>query len=61
MGIRALNYCIDETSNTYKSMQLMMGNEGEDLADWFSLRKHGADGGHCRRWRIDYGDYIRNV
>ena len=61
MGVRALSYCIDETNNTYKSMQLMMGNEGDELADWYPLRKHGAEGGHCRRWRIDADDYIRNI
>ena len=61
MGIRALNYCVDEQNNTYKSMQLMVGNEGDELADWIPLRKHGAEGGHCRRWRVKSEDYIRNV
>ena|ERR1719469_28581 len=61
MGIRALNYCIDEDNNTYRSMQLMVGNEGSPIDEWIRLRKHGADGGHCRRWRIDSEDYIRNV
>ena len=61
MGIRAVNYCINENNNTYRSMQLMVGHEGTTLDDWIPLALHGADGGACRRWVIDDEDYIRNV
>ena len=39
----------------------MVGEPDADFADWIRLRKHGADGGICRRWVIDDDDYIRKI
>lgn len=61
MGIRAVNYCINESNNTYRALQLMVGHSESVPADWIPLAKHGAEGGKCRRWIIDDDDYIRNV
>jgi len=61
MGVRAINYCVDDVNDTFRSMQLMVGNDGTEFAAWVPLRKHGADGGICRRWRLQPEDYIRVV
>ena len=61
MGIRAVNYCIDESAKTFLSMQLLVGNEGDPLEKWVPLRKHGQSGGTCKRWRLKEEDYIRIV
>jgi len=61
MGVRAINYCVDDENDTFRSLQLLVGNEGTERSDWISLRKHGQDGGTCRRWTMDEKDYIRNV
>ena len=42
-------------------MQLLVGEDNATLEDWVPLRKHGADGGTCRRWRLVPKDYIRMV
>ena len=44
MAVKAVNYCVDEQMNTYKSIQLIVGNDKEE----FALRKHGGNGGKCR-------------
>lgn len=49
-GVRAINYCIDDYDDTFQSMQIMVGEQGTELDTWTPLRKHGADGGTCRRW-----------
>jgi len=60
-GVRAINYCIDDYDDTFQSMQIMVGAEGAELDAWTPLRKHGADGGTCRRWILQEEDYIRIV
>ena len=61
MNVRAINYCISDDSNYFVSMQLLVGPEGSKRSDWIPLRKHGQNGGICRRWNLKDGDYIRNV
>ena len=59
--VRAINYCVDEVNNTFRSMQLLVGEDNAVMEEWTPLRKHGADGGTCRRWRLVPKDYIRMV
>ena len=62
MGVRAVNYCIDNDSKRFLSMQLMVGDSEESDAEyWHALRKHGAAGGSCYRWVLKPDDYIRLV
>ena len=62
MGIRAVNYCIDDSDQWFKSMQLLIGeSEEEDVEKLQKLRKHGAAGGTCYRWTLLPNDYIRKV
>ena len=44
MHVKRINYCIDEESHRFISMQVEVGNDEKEL----SLRKHGGDGGKCR-------------
>ena len=52
MHVRAINYCVDEVNNTFRSMQILVGLDNHAIQTWIPLRKHGADGGVCRRWRL---------
>ena len=62
MGIRAVNYCVDDEDGWFLSMQLMVGDsKEEDIEEWYKLRKHGAAGGSCYRWLLNPDDYIRRV
>ena len=64
MGVRAINYCVETVDaiglEIFKAIQVIVGFEG-DPKTWTNLRKHGHDGGVCRQWRLQAGDYIRNV
>ena len=60
MGVRAINYCVNAQDNTFKALQIIVGKEG-DASSEVALRKHGGEGGACRQWRLEAGDYIRNV
>ena len=61
-GIRAVNYCIDDSDDWFLSMQLLVGGDEEvDVEQMYPLRKHGAAGGSCYRWVLEPKDYIRRV
>lgn len=61
MHVREVNYCMETDSNgvsVFVSLQLIVGDEqGKKLA----LYKHGGEGGSCRKWVLQEGDYIRRV
>ena len=60
MNVRGITYCIDEY-NHFVSMQLQVGRDDADKSEWIPLRKHGQNGGTCRFWGLEPGDYIRDV
>ena len=61
MHVREVNYCMETDSNgvsVFVSLQLILG---DDQGKTLPLYKHGGEGGSCRKWVLQEGDYIRTV
>lgn len=61
LDVRAINYCIDQFTSAYVSLQVVLGHSGVDGDEELPLEKHGAEGGTCRRWELNDDDYIRQI
>ena len=57
MGVVAIKYCSDEDNKDFKSIQVVVGNDEEEI----KLQRHGNFGGKCRMWRLQPDDYIREI
>ena len=61
MDMRALNYCYNETTGRFISMQVILGHEDIKGDEELHLQKHGGEGGKCHRWVLNDHDYITRV
>ena len=59
MNVKEVDYCQDRyNSYFFKSVRLVVGDDNGYL---IPLRKHGGEGGECRKWVLKQDDYIREI
>ena len=61
MDVRAINYCLDQETKGFISMQVVLGHPGIDDDEEVLLLKHGGTGGRCLRWTLNDHDFITRI
>ena len=61
MDVRTIHYCVDEVSQEFISMQVVLGHTEIEGDEAIPLLSHGGPGGECKKWVLPDHDFITEV